>query len=239
MGKDRPMAVYMDTYYKSMRLCYQIAREYDEHSEVLAPFDHSWTAVLNDYATLDMIKELQSYVIEGDFHWGIAHHPYPEDLTEPKTWNDVSATFSMNTPRVTFKNLEVLDAWIKKPENKYMGTQKRTLWLSENGLNSRSYSEQDLKEQAAGLAYAWKKFKNLDGIDAFFYHNWTDNRQEFGLRIGLRRFYDDETDPGGCKPIWYVFQAADTNQEDIVFEQYKPIIGISNWSEIMHEIKSK
>jgi hypothetical protein len=237
MGKDRPMSVYMDTYYKSLRLCYQIAREYDEHSEVLAPFDHSWAAVLNDYATLDMIKELQSYAIEGDFHWGVAHHPYPEDLNEPKTWNDVTATFSMNTSRVTFKNLEVLDAWIKKPENKYMGTQKRTLWLSENGLNSRSYDEKDLQEQAAGLAYAWKKIKMLDGIDAFLYHNWVDNHWEFGLRIGLRRFVNDETDPGGRKPIWFVFQAAGTDREDAVFEQYKPIIGITDWSEVIHEVQ--
>ncbi|KAA6299783.1 MAG: hypothetical protein EZS26_004080 [Candidatus Ordinivivax streblomastigis] len=239
MGKDRPMSVYMDTYYKSLRLCYQIAREYDAYSEVLASFTHSWTAAVNDYPTLDMIKELQSYAIEGDFHWGLAYHPYPEDLTEPKTCNDVYPTFNMNTPRITFKNLEVLDAWIKKPENKYMGTQKRTLWLAENGTNSKTYEGQDLQEQAAGLAYAWEKFKVLDGIDAFLYHAWIDNRCEFGLRIGLRRFDNDETDPGGRKPIWFVYQAAGTDQEDAVFDPYKSIIGISDWAEIMQEVEDK
>jgi hypothetical protein len=238
MGKNRPMMVYLDTYYRSMRLCHQIIKEYDEYSEMLVSFTHSWSTREYDYAVLDMIKGLQSYAVEGDFPWGIAYHPYPENIFEPKTWNDVSPTFSMNTTRITFKNLEVINAWIKKPENKYLGTRKRTLWLAENGTNSLSYEEKDLKEQAAGLAYAWKKFKNLDGIDAFLYHAWVDNPAEFGLRLGLRRFHNDETSPYGRKPAWYVWEAAGTDHEDAVFEQYKSIIGISDWSEIMHEINN-
>jgi hypothetical protein len=115
--------------------------------------------------------------------------------------------------------------------------QKRTLWLSENGTNSRSYSEKDLREQAAGFAYTWKKLKHLDGIDAFQWHNWMDGRGEFGLRIGLRRFPDDENDPAGKKPVWYVYQAAGTDREDEVFDPYKPVIGISDWSEVLHEVE--
>jgi len=240
MGKDRPLLVYLDAYYKSMRLCNLIARRYDEHSEVLASFTHSWAKADpgGDYATLDLINGLLKYsAAEGDFKFGLACHPYPEDLNEPKTWNDPSPTFSMNTPLVTFKNLEVLDAWIKLPENKYLGTQKRTLWLSENGTNSRTYSEKDLAEQAAGMAYTWKKFKHLDGIDAFQWHNWIDNRAEYGLRIGLRRFRDDETDPGGRKPVWFVYQAAGSDNEDAVFEQYKSVTGITDWSEVLHVIR--
>jgi len=241
MGLDRPLHVFLDAYHKSMRLCYNIARKYDAHAEVLASFTHSWAEpvpVDGDYATLDLLKGLLRYSeVEGDFQWGLAYHPYPEDLNEPKTWNDQSATFTMNTPMVTFKNLEVLDKWIKQPENFYLGTQKRTVWLSENGTNSRSYSEQDLAEQAAGFAYAWKKMKQLDGIDAFQWHNWMDGRGEFGLRIGLRKYPDDENDPAGRKPVWYLYQAADTPLEDKTFNPYKAIIGINDWSEVMHEVK--
>ncbi|HBG56383.1 MAG TPA: hypothetical protein DDX07_00030 [Porphyromonadaceae bacterium] len=241
MGKDRPLHVFLDAYHKSMRLCYNIARKYDAHSEVLASFTHSWAEpvpVDGDYSTLDLLNGLLRYsAVEGDFQWGLAYHPYPEDLNEPKTWNDKSATFTMNTPMITFKNLEVLDKWIKQPENFYLDSQKRTVWLSENGTNSRSYSEQDLAEQAAGFAYAWKKMKNLDGIDAFQWHNWMDGRGEFGLRIGLRKYPDDENDPAGKKPVWYLYQAADTPQEDKIFEPYKPIIGIRDWTEIMHKVE--
>lgn len=235
---DKPMTVYMDTYIKSMRLCYNIARKYDSNSEVLGSFTHSWTKVVGSYATTEMLKTLQHFTnAEGDFQWGLACHPYPQNLFEPKTWNDSEATFSMDSPLVTFKNLEVLDAWIKQSSNKYKGTIKRTLWLSENGTNSPSYSDNDLKEQAAGFVYTWKKLKNLDGIDAFQWHNWIDNRAEDGLRIGLRRFPDDTTDPGGKKPVWYVYQAADTDQEDVIFEPYKSIIGISKWSEVVHTVQ--
>jgi hypothetical protein len=233
----KPVTVYMDTYIKSMRLCYNIARKYDASAEVLASFTHSWAEACapDYYATKNMLKILQNYIrVEGDFQWGLACHPYPQDLMDPKTWNDSKATFSMNSPLVTFKNLEVLDAWIKRTENQYKGSIKRTLWLSENGTNSPTYSETDLKEQAAGFAYAWKKMKKLDGIDAFQWHNWIDNRLEDGLRIGLRRFPDDTADPGGRKPVWFVYQAAGTAQEDAVFDLFKPVIGISNWDEVCY-----
>jgi len=93
-----------------------------------------------------------------------------------------------------------------------------------------------LKEQAAGFAYAWKKLSKLDGIDGIQWHNWIDNRHEFGLKIGLRKFPDDETDPGGAKPVWHAYKAGDTDEEDTVFDQYKTLIGIKDWSEIMKAI---
>ncbi len=234
---EKPMLVYTDTYIKSMRLCYNIARKYDANSEVFGSFTHSWSASVGAkcYATKKMLNVLNDYCeAEGDFQWGLAYHPYPENLFEPKTWNDENAKFSSNSPLITFKNLEVLDSWIKKPENKYKGTVKRTLWLSENGTNSRTYSDTDLKEQAAGFVYTWKKLKVLDGIDAVQWHNWIDNRAEDGLRIGLRRFPDDSADPGGRKPVWFAYQAADANQEDAVFEPYKSIIGTNSWDDVRY-----
>lgn len=236
MGENRPMHVYLDAYHKSMRLCHAIARSYDAHAEVMASFTHSWAEAdaAPGYAALDMIEALLAYSrVEGDFPWGLACHPYPQDIQEPRTWEDERAVHHMRTPLVTFKNLEVLDAWIKQHENKYNQSVKRTLWLSENGTNSPTYAEQDLLEQAAGFAYAWKQFIHLDGIDAMQWHNWIDSRHEFGLRIGLRRFPDDEVDPGGRKPVWYLYQAAGTDREDEVFAPYKSVIGIRSWDEVM------
>jgi len=232
---DKTAQVFMDIYIKSMRMCYNIARSYNPHSEIFVTLTHywAWTSHPKFYPSKDLMEILLDYTkAEGDFQWAMAQHPYPEDLFEPKTWLDPKVTFDFNTPLITFKNLEVLNAWIKKPEVLYHGKIKRTLWLSENGTNSRDYSEQNLKEQAAGFAYAWKKMKNLDGIDGFQWHNWFDSRGEGGLRIGLRRFPDDETDPGGRKPVWFVYQAADRANEDSVFDQYKSVIGIKDWSEV-------
>lgn len=223
--------LYTDTYMKSMRMCYNIARQYDPNAEVLGSFTHHWAQSSGaNHPSKDMLEMIVKYSkLEGDFKWGVAHHPYPDDLSEPKTWLDKNATFSMSSPKVTFKNLEVINKWILESENLYMGTTKRTLWLSENGTNSPTYSEEDLNEQAAGFAYAWKKIKALDGIDGIQWHNWIDNRSEYGLRIGLRRYPDDEEDPLGKKHVWYAYQAAGTDQEDVVFEPYLDIIGIDNW----------
>lgn len=236
MGEKTDL-VFMDAYLKSMRMCYYIARKYNPHSEVFITLTHywAWTSHPNFYPSKDLLEILIDYTrAEGDFEWAVAQHPYPESLFEPKTWLDQKVQFDFNTPLITFKNIEVLDAWIKLPEVQYLGKHKRTLWLSENGTNSKTYSEQDLLEQAAGFAYTWKKFKTLDGIDGFQWHNWFDSRGEGGLRIGLRRFPDDEEDPAGRKPVWYVYQAADRASEDEVFEQYKEVIGIKNWDQLIY-----
>jgi hypothetical protein len=236
MGR-KPMMIYLDNYLRSMRICYNISRQYDPHSEVMGSFTHSWVEPVELYSSKEMLTAMQQFsTLEGDFQWGVGYHSYPQDLNEPKTWNDTKATFSTNSPLVTFKNLEVIDHWIRQPENRYLLTDKRTLWLSENGTNSRSYNSTDLMEQAAGFAYAWKKLSLLEGIDAIQWHSWIDDRTESGLRVGLRRYPDDETDPGGAKPVWYAYQAAGTEREDEVFEPYKSIIGIQNWNEIMHDV---
>ncbi|HPF02011.1 MAG TPA: DUF5722 domain-containing protein [Bacteroidales bacterium] len=239
MGRKSAL-LYMDAYIKSMRLCYAVARSYNPHSEVFISLTHHWAWTSNPlfHPSRDLMEILLDYTrAEGDFHWAVAQHPYPQSLFEPKTWLDEQVDFSFSTPLITFKNLEVLDALMKKPEMLYQGKIKRTLWLSENGTNSRSYSEQDLAEQAAGFAYAWKKMKKLDGIDGFQWHNWFDHRGEGGLRLGLRKFPDDEDDPGGKKPVWYLYKAADTGSENQVFGPYKKITGIRRWNNIMYKGK--
>lgn len=227
----KPITVFTDTYVKSMRMCYNIVRQYDENAEVFASFSHSWTEKSNPtwYTCKEMIDLLNVYSkVEGDFQWGLAYHSYAQDLTNPCTWNDPNATCSMNTQFVTFKNLEVLNKWALDKENKYKGIIKRSVWLSEAGVNSRGYSDEELQKQAAGVAYAWKKVNALEGIDAWQWHNWFDHPGD-GACLGLRK-YLDESYNGEPKPAWYVYQKANTHEEDEFFEQFLPIIGISDWN---------
>ena len=126
----------------------------------------------------------------------------------------------------------MINDWILADENRYNGSVKRNLFLSENGTNSPSYSETDLAHQAAGGCWAWKKTNALSGIDAFMWHNWMDNRVEDGLRIGLHFFPDDADNPGGRKPVWYVWEAAGSDRENEVMDPYKSILGIEDWREI-------
>lgn len=236
---DQPMQRYIDRYIKSMRICYNIVRQYDQNASVLGSYTHCWTVADGNYAPKKMLEATVAYSdAEGDFRWGVAYHPYPQDLTKPSFWvNDTQATYSMTTRYITFKNLEVIDAWIKQKENFYKGKTKRVLFLSEQGTNSPSYSESDLALQAAGGAWAWKKVSKLDGIDAIQWHNWADNKAEGGLRIGLRTFAEGSVSNLTPKPVWYVWKAAGTAEEDSVFDQYKTTLGISDWDSILNTVE--
>lgn len=236
---DQPMMRYLDRYIKSMRICYNIARQYDQNASVLGSYTHCWTVADGNYAPKKMLEATVAYSeAEGDFRWGVAYHPYPQDLTKPSFWvNDTQATYSLNSKYVTFKNLEVIDAWIRQKENFYKGKTKRVLFLSEQGTNSPSYSESDLALQAAGGAWAWKKVSKLDGIDAIQWHNWADNKAEGGLRIGLRTFAEGSVSNLTSKPVWYVWKAAGTAEEDSVFDQYKTTLGISDWDSILNAVE--
>lgn len=232
---DQPMMRYLDRYIKSMRICYNIVRQYDQNASVLGSYTHNWTASDGGYAPKEMLGRTVSYSkAEGDFRWGVAYHPYPQNLVKPEFWkNDTQATWDMGTRFVTFKNLEVIDKWIRLPENQYKG-KKRLLFLSEQGTNSPTYNASDLALQAAGGAWAWKKVSRLDGIDAIQWHNWADNKAEFGLRIGLRSYDDMGLSNLSPKPVWYVWKAAGSADEDSVLDPCLPTLGISSWEEIHH-----
>lgn len=124
---DQPMMRYLDRYIKSMRICYNIARQYDQNASVLGSYTHCWTLADGNYAPKKMLEATVAYSeAEGDFRWGVAYHPYPQDLTKPSFWiDDTQATYSLNSKYVTFKNLEVIDAWIRQKENFYKGKTKR------------------------------------------------------------------------------------------------------------------
>jgi hypothetical protein len=232
---EKPPLLFLDQYHKSMRTVYCVARKYNPHAQVLISLTHywNWTCDTHFYHSRQLLEDLIRFSqAEGDFDWAIAQHPYPQSLFEPKSWLDKQVDNTFDTPLITFKNIEVLDAWVRQPRTFYLGRQQRDIHLSEQGPNSRDYSAQALAEQAAGMAYAWKKIAPLASIRGFQYHNWVDNRAEGGLRIGLRRFPDDAEDPLGRKPVWAVFAAAGTPKEDAAFAFAKPIIGLHDWQEL-------
>jgi hypothetical protein len=226
--------VYMDLLHRSMRMMDLIARQYDPNARPFLSLTHHWAEAgpPNWYGSKAMIDLLARFShAEGGFAWAVAHHPYPQDLRNPRTWEDQQATFSFDTKKITPHNIEVLDAYMRQPHLLHRGA-VRPIHLSENGFNSRDYSEKELADQAAGMAYAWNKILHLDSIEVWHYHNWVDNRSEGGLRLGLRKFPDEAGDPLGKKPIWHLYQALGTPDEDRVSKPCLETIGIPSWEEI-------
>ena len=171
---------------------------------------------------------------QGDFDWHLTFHPYPENLFEPRTWNDTSATTNDNTPRITFKNLEVLPRYMNRPEMLYHG-QPRRIILSEQGFHSNDKPDGELW-QAAAYAYAYYKTANLPGIDSFILHRHVDHGAEGGLNLGLwtrNKNSRSAAEPAKKKLLYEVFKTADTPDWPRAFAFALPVIGVQRWEEIL------
>ncbi len=236
---DRRMLSYMNLYQKSLRTVYYIARQFDPHAQVLVSMDHDWNrkSTKRSYKGCELLNTLVDFCHkEGDFQWGIAFHPYPQDINNPRTWEDDQAVYRFDTPFITPKNLEVLNAWVEQPEVRYR-SKIREIHLTEQGLNSPNYSEKSFRDQAAGMVYTWEKISKLKHIVCYYYHLWADDPGEGGLRLGLRKFQNDPADPLGKKPIWDVVRAFETPEWKKLREQYKDDLSINNWDEIVYKGK--
>lgn len=230
---------FMDLYQRSMRLMDLIARQYDPNARPFITLTHHW-AHQGDrrwYGSKKLTDLLVRFgETEGDFPWGMAYHPYPQNLFNPRCWEDEQATYSFNTAKITPKNLEVLDAYMKQPRLLYHG-KVRPVHFSENGFNSKDYSDKELEDQAAGMALAWKKIQELSSVESWQYHNWIDNRGEGGLKIGLRKFPDEPGDNYGRKPIWFLYRALGTTEENQVAAPYLKTIGLDSWKNVIHPVE--
>lgn len=211
LGEKGPLA-YMEAYVKSMRIVYHVARTYNPSAKVFISLTHSWARPHKPkdprfYASRSLLQILNQYsLVEGNFEWGVAYHPYPENLRDPRTWLDKSVTTTRDSPLITMKNIELLDRWLRQSDYRYQG-KPRTILLSEQGYNTPDYSEESQELQAKALRFAWNKMKRLKTIETFHYHRWLDHPDEGKLLMGLRTLPGRGDGPlGAKKKAWYVWQ---------------------------------
>lgn len=229
------MEEFADDYLRALRLCHDAVREYSDSSRVYVSLEHHWNIHYpgGDEKQSFAARPFLEYLAKqgGDFDWHIAFHPYPENLFECRTWNDKSATFEENTPRITFKNLEMLTKFLQRDNMRFKGQPRRVI-LSEQGFHSVNTPEGEAR-QAAAYAYAYYRVSKLDGIDSFILHRHVDHAQEGGLNLGLWTHKPGSVaTPDRKKPIYEVFRRADTPDWQEAFAFALPIIGIHSWAEI-------
>ncbi|MBR4941970.1 MAG: hypothetical protein IKZ19_08235 [Clostridia bacterium] len=232
---EMPVSDYMEEYTQAMRLAWICGQKHCSHFRVFISLDHFWTGVnfnasepLRYYSGRETVELLtENSLRDGNFEWGIAHHPYPEDLNCPDFWNDRCPTFALDTYRITFKNIEVLKAYLAQEKLLYRGKSRRVLF-SEQGFNSQNGHFKEITEKQAAAAYvlAYMKSRNLGIVDMMTHHGCVDNPHEFGLNLGIYRF--DPTKPGGLgepKPILESFLAMDTPDEPAAVAKARAFIG--------------
>lgn len=232
---EQPMPRLLEAYYRSMRLIHGTVSHYDQHARVFASFTHHWFHEgdgRRTYRTREMLKLLNRLSkAEGDFPWGIAYHPYPQNLFNPRTWDDTQVAFHFDTPKITMKNIEVLVAFLSQPEFRVEGA-LRPIMLSEQGFHTADYSAPRQDEQAAALVYTWHKLRALPAIEAFHYHRWFDNPHEGGLKLGLRTLPSPGHPIGAPKRGWSVYRALGTNAEQEASSFAKPLLGVDSFEAV-------
>jgi hypothetical protein len=233
---EMPVEQYVSEYAVAIRAAFEAARAKYAQARVYVSLDHLWTIAYQDnplrtYKGRDIIellnKECQA---GGDFDWSLAYHPYPEDLNHPDFWHDKTALDSFDTPRITFKNIHILPDYFCQRHLLYEG-RPRHIILSEQGFNSDETAAGE-QLQAAAYAFAYWKIEQTPGIESFILHAHVDNRDEFGLNLGIwRRDKNDPrpSAPGSPKPIYDVFRDIDGPRHDEVIAWAKSIVGEENW----------
>jgi hypothetical protein len=184
------------------------------------------------YPTRDFLNEFARVARErGDFEWHVAHHPYPDDLGNPRTWLDKQATHAPDSPHITFKNLEVLCTALRSPELLWQEKPRRII-LSEQGLHCLQ-TEYGETLQAAGFAYVWEKVARQPGIDALIWHRHVDHAHEGGLRLGLwTNKPGTVSEPDRPRHLYELFRKADTAEWPEAAAFALPVVGLKQWSTI-------
>lgn len=235
MGLAAPEAVIAE-YVRASRVAYLAAAKHCSSLGVFVSMDHHWTAAMDPdprkfIPGRRLLDDFQSQAqAGGDFPWGVAFHPYPEDLFKPSAWNDRTATLEFGTPRITFKNLEVLVAYLAQAELLHEG-RRRPIILSEQGFHGpEGKAGEDL--QAAAYAWTWERLRGIPEIEAFIYHRHVDHPDEGGLRLGL--WTAPPAAGGRAKRIREVFSAAGTDRWEETSAFARPVAGVRSWAEVRH-----
>ena len=222
---DQPRPIVTETYYRSMRMIQNAAKQQNPYARVFVSLTHHWVvdddgSVQHSWRQLaprEMLQDLQRYSkLEGDFQWGVAYHPYPQSLFAKVAWNDKKVTDDFDTPLITIQNLEVLGRFLSEPGMRTSTGQVRPVLLSEQGFHTDSYDADAQDRQAASLWYAMQKVKRMPMVESFQYHRWIDHPSEGGLMLGLRTLPTPDQKYGTKKKAWYVYQAIGTDQEETV-----------------------
>ena len=230
------MEEFAEDHLRTVRLAHTAIRGQSSWARVYLSLEHHWSIRYGagDERQAFPARPFLDYFArrareQGDFDWHLAFHPYPENLFKPEFWKDKSATTNANTPRITFKNLEMLMAYLRQPALLYAGQPRRVI-LSEQGFHTPAGAEGEAI-QAAAYCYAYKKVEAMAGIDAFILHRHVDHAHEGGLLLGLRGNQAAGGEARPRKKIYDCFRAADTPEWRDAFAFALPIIGLKSWED--------
>lgn len=233
-----PLEEVASDYEHAVRLVHGAVRSASANARIYLSFDHHWTASMPNISEkestpgrsfLDTFAKIANQ--RGNFDWHVATHPYPDDLGNPRTWLDKDAPPHDDAKHITFKNLEVMEQHMARPEMLFNDKPRRII-LSEQGFHCLTTPDGETL-QAAAYAYAWEKTERCPTVDAFILHRHVDHKMEGGLRLGLwERKSTTISEPGRKRLIYDLFMAAGTPEWSAKAAFALPIAGLKSWDEL-------
>ena len=233
-----PCGEFVEEYAEQLRLAYLIGQKYNACHRVHLSLDHYYAVPfrpdpLRYYGGREVLAYLAAICRrDGDLPWGISAHPYPEDLTKPDFYNDVTATFENDTHRITMKNMELWQAIASHPALTYRGNPRRMVF-DEQGFHTDYNDPESENKGAYAFLLLWQKMKKCPVVEQFLINRYTDMPQgdEGGLHLGLRyeRGYADAEHlfihPGPYKKISYAIRDLGTEAESRWIFEARAYIG--------------
>ena len=224
---------YAREYANAVRVFYNGIKSYNANARIYVSMDQQWNRDLqsnSSYDVRDLLTAINEIVKkEGNFDWGLAHHPYAYPLNNTTFWNssekiDRLITDSEDTSIVTMENIHVVTDFMQNEEMLTASGEVRPIILSELGYSSAKGEA----NQAAAFAYAYYAAAGNPHIDAMILSRQTDASEEVAQGLALGLSYQG----GHHKFIYDVFKNIDRPGSEAVTEFAKSIIGIESWSEI-------
>lgn len=225
---------YAREYAQAVRLFYNGIKSHNANAKIYISLDQQWNRNLSSnssYDSKDLLDVFNECVkAEGNFDWGLAHHPYSVPMTWPKFW-DLSGEAgelvleTEDTSMVTIYNIDVITSYLQKQEFLMPDGEVRPVLLSEMGFTS-TYGED---VQAAAFAYAYYIAENNQYIDAMILSRETDAAEEVAQGLALGLSYQN----GRRKYIYDTFKYIDTGEADAYTEFARNYLGIQSWDQVI------
>lgn len=204
LGVD-DMETYAKAYSDGFRIFYQTIKSVNPEARVFTSYDYTWNVPESSqlFPGRELLQAVNRYLSDTDY--GIAWHPYPQDLKNPDYLNaSPNAEDKYDTGIVNMKNLQVLTAVMEQPEMLSPEGSVRHLLLSEQGFSSGMGEEL----QAQSIALAYMSAASNPYVEGFLINRLVDAPSEVaqGYSFGLYTSQGSEANPTGRKPAWYVYQ---------------------------------
>ena len=218
MGK-KTLADFTANYAAAVRIAYNTIKSVSSAANIYVSLDYTWDNDLPadnllKYDNRIMLDTLAAYLKgHGDINWNLAFDIYPHDITAGYTpWNDPNALNRYDSNVITANNIEMLCRYMSRQQFWYINNATpRSITLIEQSLPQTGISENEIDLYTAAYTYAFYK---INTRACSLIESYIINRSNNAKFMNV------------CKYI-------DTDRSFTETEYIKPIIGISEWTDII------